>query len=60
MSLAGVRSDGQIPIQRSLRDIHRMRSVENIWLSGTKIGFAGSRIGDHTTVIFTDCAPFHI
>jgi len=60
MSLAGARSDGQIPIQRSPRDIQRMRSVENIWRSGTKIGFACCRIGDHTTVILTDCAPFPI
>jgi CubicO group peptidase (beta-lactamase class C family) len=30
----------------SLREMHRVRSVENNWMSGTAIGFGVSRVGD--------------
>jgi len=40
----------QILSSGSLREMHRVRSVENTWLSGTGIGFASTRIGDRTYV----------
>lgn len=40
----------QILSTGSLREMHRVRSVENNWSSGTAIGFAVSRIGDRTYV----------
>jgi D-alanyl-D-alanine carboxypeptidase len=40
----------QILSTGSLREMHRVRSVENDWTSGTAIGFAVSRVGGKTYV----------
>ena len=40
----------QILSTGSLREMHRVRSVENDWSSGTGVGFAVSRIGGKTYV----------
>jgi hypothetical protein len=40
----------QILSTGSLREMHRVRSVENDWTSGTGIGFAVSRVGGKTYI----------
>lgn len=40
----------QILSTPSLREMHRVRSLENTWTSGNGIGFAVSRVGDKTYV----------
>ena len=40
----------QILSTGSLREMHRVRSVENDWTSGTAIGFAVNRVGGKTYV----------
>jgi CubicO group peptidase (beta-lactamase class C family) len=40
----------QILSTASLREMHRVRSLENTWTSGNAIGFAVSRVGDKTYV----------
>ncbi|MBK6489441.1 MAG: beta-lactamase family protein [Gemmatimonadetes bacterium] len=47
---AGPAGGRQILSTGSLREMHRVRSVENNWSSGTAIGFAVSRVGDRTYV----------
>jgi D-alanyl-D-alanine carboxypeptidase len=46
----GPRGGSQILSTGSLREMHRVRSVEQNWTSGTGIGFAVSRIKDRTYV----------
>jgi len=40
----------QILSTASLREMHRVRSLENTWTSGNGIGFAVTRVGDKTYV----------
>lgn len=40
----------QILSTASLREMHRVRSLENTWTSGNAIGFAVTRVGDKTYV----------
>jgi CubicO group peptidase (beta-lactamase class C family) len=46
----GTMGGAQILSTSSLREMHRVRSVEETWTSGTAIGFAVSRIKDRTYV----------
>ena len=46
----GPRGGAQILSSGSMREMHRVRSVENNWTSGTGIGFGISRIGEKTYV----------
>jgi CubicO group peptidase (beta-lactamase class C family) len=46
----GTRGGDRILSTGSLREMHRVRSVENNWTSGTGIGFASTRINDRTYV----------
>ncbi|HEX4933892.1 MAG TPA: serine hydrolase domain-containing protein [Gemmatimonadaceae bacterium] len=46
----GPMGGAQILSTASLREMHRVRSVEETWTSGTGIGFAVSRIKDRTYV----------
>ena len=46
----GKTGGSQILSTGSLREMHRVRSVENDWTSGTGIGFAVSRVGGKTYV----------
>ena len=47
---AGKMGGRQILSTGSLREMHRVRSVENDWTSGTGIGFGVSRVGGKTYV----------
>jgi hypothetical protein len=47
---AGKMGGRQILSTGSLREMHRVRSVENDWTSGTGIGFAVSRVGGKTYI----------
>ena len=46
----GPRGGRQILASGSLREMHRIRSLENNWTSGTGIGFGVTRVGDRTWV----------
>lgn len=46
----GTRGGDRILSTGSLREMHRVRSVENNWTSGTGIGFASTRMNDRTYV----------
>jgi D-alanyl-D-alanine carboxypeptidase len=46
----GPRGGDRILSTGSLREMHRVRSVENNWTSGTGIGFASTRINDRTYI----------
>ena len=46
----GPRSGAQILSSASWREMHRVRAVENNWMSGTGLGFDMSRIADKTYV----------
>lgn len=46
----GPMGGAQILSSGSLREMHRVRSVENTWTSGNGIGFAVTRTGDKTYV----------
>ena len=46
----GPRGGANILSSGSLREMHRVRSVENNWTSGTGIGFSISRVNDRTFV----------
>ena len=46
----GPRGGAQIVSTASLREMHRVRSVEENWTSGTGLGFDISRIKDRTYV----------
>ena len=46
----GPRGGAQILSSGSMREMHRLRSLENNWTSGTGLGFGISRIGDKTYV----------
>jgi CubicO group peptidase (beta-lactamase class C family) len=46
----GPRGGSQILSSGSLREMHRVRSVENDWTSGTGIGFAVSRVQGKTYI----------
>jgi CubicO group peptidase (beta-lactamase class C family) len=46
----GTRGGDRILSTGSLREMHRVRSVESNWTSGTGIGFASTRINDRTYV----------
>ena len=46
----GPMGGAQILGTASLREMHRVRSLENTWMSGNAIGFAVSRVGDRTYV----------
>ena len=46
----GPRGGSQIVSSGSWREMHRVRAVENNWLSGTGLGFDMRRIGDKTYV----------
>lgn len=46
----GPRGGRQILSTGSLREMHRVRSMENDWTSGTGVGFAVSRLRDKTYV----------
>ena len=47
---SGPRGGAQIVSSGSLRELHRVRSVEENWMSGTALGFDISRIKDRTYV----------
>jgi CubicO group peptidase (beta-lactamase class C family) len=46
----GPMGGAQILSTASMREMHRVRSLENTWTSGNAIGFAVSRVGDKTYV----------
>ena len=46
----GPMGGAQILSTSSLREMHRVRSLENTWTSGSAIGFAVSRVGDKTYI----------
>ena len=46
----GPMGGAQILSTASLREMHRVRSLENTWTSGNAIGFAVTRVGDKTYV----------
>ncbi|MBC7673756.1 MAG: beta-lactamase family protein [Polaromonas sp.] len=56
----GPMGGAQILSTASLREMHRVRSLENSWSSGTAIGFAVTRVGDKTYVGHSGVYPGHM
>lgn len=55
----GARGGDRILGSGSLREMHRVRSVEETWTSGNAIGFSVSRVGDRTYVGHGGSYPGH-